>query len=62
MVCSKCDKVFRPVYFSDTINSERYFGHILAPFLENFSDDERYISFASKPMQMSVEAIIHEPP
>jgi len=61
MVCCKCDRVFSPVYFSDTINSERYAGHILAPFLETFSDDERYTSFARKPMQMSIESIIQEP-
>jgi len=60
MVCCKCDRVLRPVYFSDTINSERYFGHILAPFLETFSDDEKYNSFARKQIQMSIESITQE--
>jgi hypothetical protein len=34
-------RIIRPTLFSDTVNSKRYVGQILAPCFENLSDEEK---------------------
>jgi hypothetical protein len=40
-----------PVLFSDTINSERYIGQILMPFVENISDEVKEYGFFQQTVQ-----------